>query len=53
MVDRMAATFTRTDGDIGAVLRTMLLSKVRSAAALGAQVQGSDGFRGVVDAPGL
>ncbi|WP_019450619.1 DUF1800 domain-containing protein [Cupriavidus sp. BIS7] len=27
LVDRMAATFTRTDGDIGAVLRTMLLSK--------------------------
>ncbi|ABF11700.1 DUF1800 domain-containing protein [Cupriavidus metallidurans] len=38
LVDRMAATFTRTDGDIGAVLRTMLLSKeFDSAAAHGAR----------------
>ena len=38
LVDRMAATFARTDGDIGAVLRTMFLSKeFDRAAAQGAR----------------
>ncbi|MBY4732777.1 DUF1800 domain-containing protein [Cupriavidus pauculus] len=33
LIDRMAATYTRTDGDIGAVLTTMFLSRTFDAAA--------------------
>jgi uncharacterized protein (DUF1800 family) len=44
LVERMAKTFQRTDGDIAAVLREMLLSPELDA-ALGGKIQGSDALR--------